>query len=93
MHYDNKAAINIAENFVFHEKIKHIRIDYHYTRDKLLEGFLQTTHRISKHELADLMTKPLGEFQHNFLSSRFGLLAASATKSTWGGGGRRCWDY
>ena len=61
MYCDNKAAMHIAANPVFHERTKHLRIDCHYTIDKLLEGFLQTSYVPSKEQLADLMTKPLGE--------------------------------
>ena len=74
MHCDNKAAQHIAENPIFHEQTKHLNIDCHYTRDEVLEGFLQTTHVSSQKQLADLMTKPLSEAQHNFLCSRLGLL-------------------
>ena len=74
MFCDNKVAIHIAENPVFHEWTKHLRIDCHYTRDKLLEGFLKTTHVSSQDQLADLMTKPLSELQHNHLSFKLGLL-------------------
>ena len=74
MHRDNKAAQHVAENPVFHERTKHLNIDCHYTRDKVLEGFLQTTHVSSQEQLAHLMTKPFSESQHNFLCSRLGLL-------------------
>ena len=74
LHYDNKAAMHIAENPVFHERTKHLRIDCHYTRDEVLEGFLQTSYVPSKQQLADLMTKPLGEAQHQYLCSRLGFV-------------------
>ena len=73
---DNKATMHIAANPVFHERTKHLRIDYHYTRDKVLEGFIQTFHVSSKEQLADIMIKPLGEVQHHYLCARLGLVAS-----------------
>lgn len=44
LHCDNQSSIYIAKNHVHHERTKHIEIDVHFTRDKVLEGLLQITY-------------------------------------------------
>lgn len=34
---DNKSTISLASNPVFHARTKHIEIDYHFTREKVLQ--------------------------------------------------------
>ena len=71
---DNKSAQHIAENVVFQERTKHLKIDCHYIREHVLSQFVSLSHVPTTLQLADLMTKPLGTAQHEFLSSKIGLV-------------------
>jgi len=74
LHCNNKVAQYIAANLVFHNRTKHIDINFHYIRDKITEGFIQTSHINSRLRLADIMTKPLPATHHHQLSLKLGLV-------------------
>lgn len=37
---DNQSAIRMAQNPIFHDKTKHIETQYHFTREKVIEGLI-----------------------------------------------------
>ena len=63
---DNKTAIHIVENAMFHERTKHIKVDCHIVRKKLEEKIVMAKH-VSEHQLPDLLTKLLGRIMIDFI--------------------------
>lgn len=70
MFCDSKVVIKIAINPIFHERTKHIDIDYHFVREKVLQGVIKTFHVSTKEQVANLLTKSLGKQPHNYLMSK-----------------------
>nr|GEX19216.1 retrovirus-related Pol polyprotein from transposon TNT 1-94 [Tanacetum cinerariifolium] len=72
LHCDNMGATYLCVNPVFHSRMKHIALDYHFIREKVADS-LKVLHINSRDQLADMLTKPLGKAQFCFLRSKIGI--------------------
>ena len=64
------SATELAKNHVFHSRTKHIEIDVHFIRDKVLSGDLKICYVPSEDQIADILTKPLSSPQFNYLRDK-----------------------
>ncbi|XP_070020020.1 secreted RxLR effector protein 161-like [Nicotiana sylvestris] len=67
---DNQASHLIASNPVFHERTKHIEIDYHFVREKILSADIATKFVKSNDQLADIFSKSLTGPRINYICNK-----------------------
>ena len=70
---DNKSAISLSKNPVFHDLSKHIDTRYHLIRDYIEKGDLELDYINTEAQLADILTKALGKVRFQGLRSRIGV--------------------
>ena len=68
---DNEAASILAGDHVWHSRVKHIRVKYHYVRELVEDDEISISRIRLADNLADILTKPLGRV--DFLRLRHGL--------------------
>jgi hypothetical protein len=56
---DNIGAKYLSANPVFHARTKHIEVDYHFVRERVLRNLLDIEYVSTKDQVADGFTKPL----------------------------------
>ena len=57
---NNDAASSLTEDHMWHSRVKHIRVKYHYVREQVSEGELEIRRVRSSDNTADILTKSLG---------------------------------
>ena len=63
---DNKSAIDMAKNPVYHSRTKHIAIKHHFIRDAIEDEEIEIQYLKTEDQVADIFTKalPRNKFQY-----------------------------
>eukprot|EP00253_Pinus_taeda_P002163 PITA_02163 len=70
---DNSSAIAISKNYVFHKRTKHIDTKFHYIRELVNNGEIVLVHYRTQEQVADILTKPLGQKSFEFFRKCLGM--------------------
>jgi len=57
---DNISSILLANNPIYHARTKHIKVHYHFIREKILAKEIDFIHVSTEDQVADIFTKALG---------------------------------
>ena len=73
LYYDNKAAISITHNPVYHDRTKNVGIDRHFIKEKIEEGMVCIIYVPTSSHAADVLTKSLWKPDFERLIDKLGL--------------------
>lgn len=59
LYCDNASAVALSYNPVLHARTKHLELDIHFVREKVVANELQVMHVPAASQIADALTKPL----------------------------------
>ena len=64
----------MSDNSVFHDKLKHTEIKYHYIRDMVQRGAVNLQYVATYKHIADVLTKPLARVKFEYFRENLGVL-------------------
>ncbi|KAK1410452.1 hypothetical protein QVD17_36989 [Tagetes erecta] len=75
---DNTGATYLCANPVYHSRMKHVALDYHFVRERVTSGLLQVFHINTADQPADVLTKPLSRGPFLKFRSKIGVSDGSS---------------
>ena len=78
---DNIGATHLSANPIFHSRMKHLALDFHFIRNNVQAGTLRVSHVSTRDQLADPLTKTLPRPRFQELLSKLGV---TSVPPTWG---------
>ena len=77
MYCDNRSALKLSENPVYHSRSKHIDIRHHFVRDMLKDKSFEVKHVPTENQIADFLTKGLTRYKHDWCTKSAGLFVVN----------------
>jgi hypothetical protein len=71
---DNKSALDLASNHVYHSRTKHIDVRHHFVREIVKKGIVNLQYLCTEEMIADIFTKSLPAVKHKKFLLILGLL-------------------
>ena len=69
-----QSIMKLSENPLFHDKSKHIEIEYHYIRNMVQRGAVKLQYVAMDKQIADVLTKPLARVKFEYFREKLGVL-------------------
>jgi hypothetical protein len=79
LYCDNKAAIEIAQNPVQHDRTKHVEVDRHFIKENLEQKIVQFPFVKSESQLADVLSKAVSAKVFHGAIDKLGMIDIYAT--------------
>jgi hypothetical protein len=74
IHCNNQSCIKLFENSVFHDKLKHIKVRYHFIRDWVQRGAVQLEYIPIDEQITNILTKSLPKGKHVYFKDKMGMV-------------------
>lgn len=79
LYCDNMSAVSLTHNPVLHARTKHMELDVHFLREKVVAQALSVVHIPAADQTADILTKPLSATQFCALRNKLHVCTPAST--------------